>query len=182
MAKSKLDKLIAILLLMCLTIGVYLGVVCVVFFRNKQLPLQVYSQVNYLNAYDFLIREYDDKCNSESKEYYKDLIEKDLGMSFYIYKEMQIECSGKAYPTIRTIVIDDDVTGYDYCMVLAHEIMHIKLFIKQEDYVCYETFKYLYESEELHNVGVWYALRQLNGYYSREYNISGHIVNYLTNK
>ena len=110
-------------------------------------------------------------------------IEQDFNFKFYFYKERNIEgCDGLTYFTIRTIVIEKDLNEYQYCKTFAHEVLHLKLFIQQEDFICYETFKYLYESEELHNVGVWYGLQQLRGCYSGKYNISGHVVNYLTNK
>jgi hypothetical protein len=183
MAKIRLNKVVAFILLFCVLVLVYLGCCAIVFFREKFMPLQVFGQTDYLKAIHKLESEYNSFEDEHTKEWYREKIEQDLELKFYFYKERDIErYNGLAYATIRTIVIDEELDGYGYCKTFAHEVMHLKLFIQQEDYVCYETFKYLYESEELHNVGVWYGLQQLRGCYSGKYNISGHVVNYLTNK
>jgi hypothetical protein len=182
MAKSKLNKIFAIICLIGILIILYLGFVAVAFFRNKNMPLQTYSQTDYLIAYDMLVKEYDNLQADNTNEFYKKYIENSLNIDCYFYKETELECAGRVYVVIRLIVIDDDASGYNYCLTFAHEMMHLKRFIKQEDYICFETFKYLYEDKELHNVGVWYGLKQLNGHYSKEYDISGLVVNYLTNK
>lgn len=183
MAKITLNKVIAVLLLMCLSMGIYLGIVAICFYRKKEIGLGFMTQADFSIAYERLMGEYDRQVCSETKEFYKSFVEDDIGLRFYIYAEKSLKKgSGFTFPTIRTIVVDKSLTGYQYCLTFTHEVMHLKHFIKQETYVCYETFKYLYESEELHNVGVWYGLKQLSGDYSGEYNVCGHIVNYLTNK
>jgi hypothetical protein len=183
MAKNRLSKIVAFILLICVVVLVYLGSTSVIFFRKKYMPLQLYSQVDYHKAFNKLLKEYNSDEKINSKSWYRSKIEQDFNFKFYFYKERNIEdYDGLAYFTIRTIVIEKDLNEYQYCKTFAHEVLHLKLFIQQEDYICYETFKYLYESEELHNVGVWYGLQQLRGCYSGKYNISGHVVNYLTNK
>lgn len=181
MAKSKLDKAVVIMLFICLIVLIYFGTCGLVFFRKKPMSIGVYSQVEFLNAYGELVKDFE--YGEFEKGYYKSIIKKDLKPKFYIYSERTLKSHcGLTLPTIRLIIIDERLQGNEYCVTLAHETMHLNQFIREERYVCYETFKYLYESEELHNVGVWYGLKQLNGDYSGEYDISGLVVNYLTNK
>lgn len=138
---------------------------------------------DYREAIDILQNSYTDFEEHKSNEEYRKFVEDDLGLHFYIYSEKDIggEHDGRIYPLARWIVINTEADGYRYCMAFVHEAIHLKEFIGQADYVCFETFKYLYESEELHNVGVWYGLSQIYGFYSDEYDISQHIVSYLTN-
>lgn len=181
MEKSKLDRFIAFMVLVIVLMLVYLGVVVLVFFRNKTMPIHFYTNTDYLTAVEILEKEYDKNEEVKSNSYYKSKIEKDFKLNCYIYSEKKLKShNGVTFPTIRTIIIRQGVGGYEYCETLAHETIHLKEFIKQEDYVSYKTFLYLYESEELHNVGVWFGLRQLYGYYSGEYNVADYIVNYLT--
>jgi hypothetical protein len=119
----------------------------------------------------------------KSKYYYKKILDKDLKLKMYIYREKYLKNNnGLCIANLRLIIIDESIRDYQYCVTLTHEMMHLKRYRKQENYICFETFKYLYESEELHDVGVWYAIRQINGCYSSEYNISNQVLDYLTNK
>jgi hypothetical protein len=161
---------------------VYFGTCGLIFFRDKKIPPYINSQLDYLNAYDILCQEYDDTCQ-KPKAYYKEFVEDDMGVKFYFYGERKLDKhNGLTFATIRLIVVDNTIDGYEYCVTFAHECIHLKQFVSDERYVCYETFKYLYESEELHEVGVWYGYRQLYGCYNGEYNIEDLVVNYLTNK
>jgi hypothetical protein len=174
-------RIVAILLLMCILMITYLGVVVVVFYRKKNLPIAIVGHYEVTKALDRLEREYNENEPSKTKTYYKNFIEKDLGLKAYIYSENELEHhSGLTYPTIRLIVMDNRLGGYSYCTTFVHEAIHLTEFIQQEDYVTWRTFKYLYESEELHNVGVWFAERQILGYYQGEYNVADFIVDYLT--
>lgn len=182
MAKSKLDRAVAILLLMCILTLVYCLTCGLIFFRNKNISPHINTQLEYLNAYNILCQEYSDTCN-KPKSYYKQFVEKDMEVKAYFYSERKLnKYNGLIFATIRLIVIDNTIDGYEYCTTFTHEVIHLTHFVANERYVCYETFKYLYESEELHEVGVWYGCRQIYGYYSGDYNISDLIVNYLTNK
>lgn len=183
MEKSKLNRFIAFILLIIVLILVYLGIVAIVFYRKEHTPIYFNSTYDYIFAIDKLENEFDNKIEAKSKKYYKETIEKELGLKHYIYAETKLsKYSGLTFPTIRTIIIDEEIHGYDYCSVMAHEAIHLKEFVKSENYVTWKTFLYLYESEELHNVGVWFALRQIYQYYDGEYNISDLVVYYLTNK
>jgi hypothetical protein len=182
MAKIKCKKLISFLLILMIPFCVYCGIIYAIKHRIMALPSGIVTHRQTLDAYTRLCKEYDDLCDNESDYYYKTKIEQDLNLKCYLYKEKRISKLGDSNCYFRTIRIDTRVTGYTYCETFAHETMHLKYYTANERFVCYETFKYLYESEELHNVGVWYGLKQLNGDCSGEYDISGLVVNYLTNK
>lgn len=138
---------------------------------------------SYRKAIDILESTYDKNYKIKSKEEYRKIICEDLGLKFYFYSEKElVGYAGKTYPLIRLIVLDSEIDGIKYCETFAHEAFHLKHFTGQEDYVCFQTFKYLYESNELHNCGVLYGLWQIYGFYSGEYNIPDLIVDYLTNK
>lgn len=183
MARNKLKRISIFLFCLTIIIIIIFGTMGILLFRKIEMPISASSFSNKNEALQILYKEYDKDNNVKSNSYYKNFLEKDLKVGLYFYKERSIpKYNGLCYATIRLIVIDEDITGYQYCVTLTHEIMHLKRFILQENYVCFETFKYLYESKELHNVGVWYALMQLDGAYSGEYNICYQIVDYLTNK
>lgn len=185
MAKfSKVERVFLGITAICLVILIYLGICCGVFFRKKELGIAVVTTTQCYIAMEMLRQDYDYDAGVKSKQFYRDAIEKDLGVKFYIYGETDLgsKYNGLTIPTIRTILIHDDVTGEDYCIVFAHESIHLTQFISNERYVCFETFKYLYESkiEELHNAGVRFGLKQIQGVYSGEYDVYDLIVDYLT--
>ena len=181
MAKSKLDRAITAVLLLCVLVLIYFGLSAVAIFRKKTMPVCINSMLDCMTAYAMLVQDFDEDAVVESNEYYRELIEKDLGLRFYLYSEGELDrYVGKTYMTIRRITIDESAKGYQYCWAFAHEAMHLKHFIKHEEFVTFETFKFLYEHEELHNVGVALALKTLEGGYSGEYDISNYIINYLT--
>ena len=181
---DKLDKIFISVIILCVFVLIYFGTCALIFFRNKDVPLVVVNSKDYYNAIDKLHREYNDNAiTSLSESQYKEIVEKELGLKFYIYLERDIKSNdyvGLTLPTIRTIIVDEYAKGYEYCITFAHETIHLIQFIKEERYVCFETFKYLYESNKLHDIGVWYAMKQLYGYYSGEYNISDLVIDYLT--
>lgn len=182
MAQRKLDKAINVLICACVIMIILLGVSGIVWFRRIEMPYTI-DGYDKDKAITILSLEYSINAPVYSNRYYREHVEDDLNIHIYFCVESGLkQHNGLCFGNIRLIVIDEDVSGYQYCYTFAHEIMHLKHMIKQENYVCFETFKYLYESEEFHNVGVWYGLRQLNGCYSGEYNISNQIVDYLTNK
>ena len=187
MAKKldKLDKVLIALILIDVLVLCYLGTCWLILKRNKDMPFIYFNSKEYYNAIDILQNEYyDNSIISLEDERYKDIVESELKPKFYIYleKDLKTKYTGLTLPVIRTIIIDDNVQGYEYCITFAHEVIHLNEFTLNERYVCYKTFVYLYESEKLHDVGVWYANKQLYGYYGGEYNIADLIVDYLTNK
>lgn len=161
----------------------YLGVFGILWFRTteQEYTIQGYSKRN--EVLSELYGEYIRPIIVNTNRHYRTVVEKDIGVHLYFYKETQLKgFAGKCFGAIRLILIDEDLSGDAYCITLAHEMMHLKKMRKQESYICFETFKYLYESSLMHNTGVWYAIRQLEGAYRGEYNISNQIVDYLTNK
>lgn len=108
-----------------------------------------------------------------------------MNLSMYIYCESRLGelYKGITSPIFRTIIIDEELKGYDYCETFAHEAIHLKYIVDNERYVCFETFKYLYENDKLHDVGVWYGYNQITrGHTLVEYDISDLVIDYLTNK
>ena len=163
---------------------VWMVPILVIFNRKVEVPMNIINYKTYYEAKEMLYEQlYDNSCYF-TKEEYKTYIEKDLGLNCYIYAEKDLGAiyTGKAYPMIRTIIMDDDLINYQYCQTFAHEVLHLKLCLKNETYISYETFKYLYEDEVLHNVGVAYGWRQLTNPPASEYNIQAQVVYYLTNK
>ena len=185
MAKlDKLDKILITLIVIC--VGVLLGEItaCIIFFRRVDMPDASYSMDDYYASIYTLYNEYDASLNNQQhKNYYRNMIEDQAKFGPYLYLETHMDDnSGLAILMLRTIVIDKDITNVEtYCMVFAHEVMHFKTFHGNETYVSFETFKFLYESDDpyLHNVGVKYGLQQLYGYYGGEYDCHNYIINYL---
>lgn len=181
--KNSFIKALCIIILIFVVANVYLITVGLVFNRKITTPLYFYSSNDWHIAYNKLEQEYESSTAKSNSEY-KELIEQQADFKFYFYKEKEIKGKycGFAYPTIRLIVIDERLSGYKYALNFAHEVMHLKRFAGDERYICFETFKFLYESEGLHNVGVYYAQRQLGGGWSGEYQIEDLIIKYLLEK
>ena len=166
MARNKLKRISIFLFCLTIIIIIIFGTSNILLFRNIKMPVSANSFYNVKEAFNILDKEYNQDKNEKSESYYRNFLEKDLGVGLYFYKEINTsKYNGICYPMIRLIVIDVDITGYQYCLTLTHEFMHLKKFILQDNYTCFETFKYLYESKELHNIGVWYGRRQLSGFY-----------------
>lgn len=183
MVLDRIKKVAIAILILCILVLTYCLCGILILCRKKIMQCDALMQRDYLEAINIL-RSSDSKVyEPKTKEEYRSFIEKDLGVNFYIYSEKNLyDYAGKTYPLIRLIIIDESISGYKYCETFVHEAIHLKEFIGQEDYVCFETFKYLYESEELHSVGVWYGISQIYGFYNGEYDVSHLIVDYLTNK
>lgn len=185
MAKSKLNKTLRFLIFIIIFEIVFFSVTALVYNRKNKMPLQIYTQWDYYIACKVLQQE-KEPIKIESKSYYREQMEILAGFDFYIYKESNIRerfgKDGLSLAIIRTVILDENLDGYDYCVTCLHEFLHIKEFIEDEEYLSFKTFKMLYESEEFHNIGVMYAISVFDGFYYGEYDIRAHIVNYLTNK
>lgn len=116
---------------------------------------------------------------------YKTLIENEMNFRFYIHKQKNMtiykDAKGISSPLILLVVIDDEISGWEYCITLSDELMHIKYFTADERFVNFQVFKMLYESdnEYLHNIGVWYGLCHLENRITSNFSCKGYIVNYL---
>lgn len=177
---KKLNKVANWLIIILVIVNIYLLGIGIAFNRDIRVPVVFPQQSQYTLAYQILNEECEEL--TKTKEELRKFIAKDLGLKCYFYKEKSMEDAGKVYVAIRLILIDKDISGFEYAEIFAHEVIELKSFVWSESWVCFETFKYLYESEELHNVGVRYGQKQLQGCYYGEYNIADLIVNYLTNK
>lgn len=176
-------KALYFILLVCVLILVYFGCVGLIFFRKVETPIHFYTNTTYWRAYNELYKEYDTNLAPLSKQEYRSIIEDQRDLNFYFYDEKVLngEYNGYAFATIRLILVDERVTGFDYAVVFTHEVMHIKEMVGNERWVNFETFKYLYESDiaELHNAGVLFGLKQLEFRYSSEYQCEDMIIKYL---
>jgi hypothetical protein len=182
MAKSILDRVLAVMLIVAVLVVTYLGIVGFLWFREKQMPMSFNQTLDYIEARQILEDERDYSYKFESKKSYRNKVKKITGLKFYIYNEKRLDIlGGYAYAPIRTIEIDDRLSGYGYCLAFMHEAIHIAECIGNENYVSYMTFIKLYESEELHQIGVMYGISQLEGT-EKQYNIVDYVVSYLTNK
>lgn len=181
MALIRLKRFVVTCLIISILFLVYVLLCQAISERGIDLPYRNLMPRDYMTAIHKLQNSYNECEKPKTKEEYRKFIENDLGMHFYIYSERDMnDYAGVTFIPIRLIVLDLELDGYKYCETFVHEAIHLKEFVGQEDYVCFETFKYLYESEELHNVGVWYGLSQIYGCYSGEHDISHLIVDYLT--
>lgn len=177
-------KIFLILISLCLIILIYNVVIIFVSSRNKGLSYYNYSMKEWSEAFDYLYKDYTDDFMLTKKEY-KELIDKDTKLFLYFYKEKIIDgtCCGKTYPTIRLIVLDKRLSEYEYCVVYAHESIHLSKMIMDERYVSFETFKYLINSDNpyLKMAGKWYGIEQLHYKYHNEYSCVDLIIEYIEN-
>ena len=181
MAKfSKLEKVFIGIVIFCVIMLVYLLSCALVFFRKKTIPIVINTSQDYVEALSNLSQVQHPLTNNE----YRETLKKQLPVGLYIYLEKDLgdTNSGLTLATIRTIVLDDSLVGHEYCVTLTHELMHLKYFIQDERYVCWQTFLFLWQCEELNDVAQWYSYMQIYGYYNGDYDISDLVVDYLTNK
>ena len=114
-----------------------------------------------------------------SKQEIRVLLENELDFKNYVYKEGNTKNYSVAM--FRYINVDKDLDVEQYCIVLCHEMCHIKYFTANERYTQFMAFKSLYESdnEELKNVGAWFGIYVLNRMYNETYDCSKLIIDYL---
>lgn len=187
--KKRLDKglkALYFILLVCVLILVYFMIIGFIFFRKVNTPLYFYSNTDYWIAYNDLYNEVNNDIQPLSKPEYKEIIEEENDLSCYFYGEkiLRDDYNGLTFGTIRLILVDERLQGFEYAVVFTHETVHLTQMIGNERYVCFETFKYLYENENeaLHKAGVWYGLKQLEFKYSQEYQCEDMIIKYMLDK
>ena len=129
--------------------------------------------INYLN------KQVRSNGYKSTKQEIRKLLEDEMDFKNYIYKEG----SEKNYSVamFRYINVDKDLDIEQYCIVLCHEMCHIKYFTGNEIYTQFMAFKTLYESdnEELKTIGTWFGIYVLNRGYSNNYDCSQLIIDYL---
>ena len=147
-----------------------------------------YDNTTKMTAFKKLRAQFKDEYyyvnSSRTRLDYRKLINKELEFSTYIYREVDFNSGlgGRAYLPFFHIQVSKHLSDYDYVIVLAHEILHHKLFCSNEAYVEYETFVHLYESadEELHQFAIRWALDRLwYGFSRTEYDCTGKIIEYI---
>lgn len=187
--KRKLDWITKVgigLILLSVIFLVYMGIVGIIYFRKIEMPVVFYTSYDYNKVKAELWAEYIPSRPTRTNQEYKELIEEELDLNFYIYCENDLKWkhSGYTFIPIRTMLLDNDMSDYQYCLNFVHEAMHIKRFSGNETYICFETFKYLYENKdtELHNIGVRYAIKQLRGDYKEERDCHDQIIGYFRSK
>ena len=130
-----------------------------------------------------LQEEYEYVNFNRTKQDYRELIEDDFNCHLYIYKEKDLPegIDGQCQPIFRTITIDINADNFFYCCAFAHEMIHLTGYIQQENYVNFQTFRYLYEheDEELHNYGIKMGILSLSGAFPQEYDCNGEIIDYI---
>lgn len=181
---KKIAKASSVIILICIIlIFVYLPACYLLLNRKKEFEFSNLTARDYWEAVEILRNSKTYESRVKSNQEYKALIEKEINLGLYFYSEKKlVGYAGKTYALIRLIVIDSEIKGYKYCEAFVHEAIHLKEFIEQEDYVCFETFKFMYEHEELRNVAIEYGLSHIFGDTCDEINISHLIVDYLTKK
>ena len=163
-----------------------IGVASAVFMRKGVIDNYQYTKEQYSTVLSNLINEYETITTGRTNEDYRKIVEKDFGCGFYIYSEKDIEkgYNGKCYAFIRLIQIDDKASGFNYLTSFAHEMIHLTEFIKDEQYVAWKTFKYLYEHDdpEFHSFGVRMGIYVFYNFYPEEYNCTAQIIEYFVRK
>lgn len=165
----------------------YYGTLYMINIRAIDFKVCGYSTYDRELVYQTLMSEYDQLEHYVlTKEQYRELLEDELNFHVYTYKEEPLEYPtvGRADPFLRIIKITTDYDGQQYARTLTHEIMHIKKQSFNEQYICFETFKFLYEHDNpyLRASGVLYGKNQLSCQYNREYDIEPLIMYYFLNE
>ena len=183
---DRLDK--TILTLSIMIVSLLLGMLTsqLILYRKVNMPESEYSVYDYRTAFYMLQDDYEyiPPSQQKDKKYYRETIEDLISLGPYLYFEVGMNGhDGASLVGLRTIIMNKNITDHEqYCVAFTHEVMHTKKFHGYEPYIIFETFKFLYESENeyLHNAGVRYGLDMLYGYYDGEYDCPGYIINYLT--
>ena len=136
------------------------------------------TYINYLNK-QVSSNEY-----KYTKQEMRQVLEDEVGLRLYWYKEDDIPNGGYSVGFYRIIYMDRNVGIEQYCFILCHEMCHIKHYTANEIYTNFMTFKTLYESDdpELRQAGTWFGIYLLNRGYNQEYDCSWLIVDYLVDK
>lgn len=110
-------------------------------------------------------------------------VEKQLALKHYRYTEKDFKNikGGECDLYKRIITINSRLDQHAYAKSFVHEALHLKLLLVNEPFVCYNTFKFLYENENafLRETGLLYAINVLCGQYEGEYDITNQIIYYF---
>lgn len=128
-----------------------------------------------LTSIEYKIERPSDISYESLKESVDDLLDYN-GYNFkfgYLYGDVY----GKCNIFSKDIIIKNNISYEFFVFSLTHEIIHLKYFTLNERFVNYNAFKVLYESnnEYFKNVALYFANRDLNGDFTREYSFVGYI-------
>ena len=162
-------------------ISIIIGSILLAFnIRNnyKYVEVDDYTRqmnINYLNA------QVKNNHYNVSRQEIRTMLEEELDFYDYTYKEGDYRVGGYAGKFSRIIEIDKDLKIEQYCILLCHEMCHIKYEVDNERKTQFLTFKTLYESDNdtLKRVGTWFGIYVLDRCYDHEYDCSQLIVDYL---
>ena len=171
---------IIIISLIALTLGL-------VFYRKIDLPDVKYTEEERRTFRDKLLDEYDENLPPLTKKEYRQKISAEMKLGPYLCLEVDLPgCyGGYSVVILRTILMDNNLSNQEsYCLVFTHEAMHMKKFHPNEKYINFESFKCLYESDDiyLHNAGVKYGINILRGRYTGEEDCKANVIDYLSKK
>lgn len=162
------------------------------FYGNRYIELDVCPYINdqRQRVIEQLIAERKTtKFINKPNPYWRHLLEDELNFHFYIFlydDELPTTMVGYSNRYLRVIRMDVDRRDTGFVRTMTHEIIHIKLCSSNERYVCYETFKFLYEHDNtmFKYTAISYAINQLDGLWRNndEYNIEDQIMYYFLNK
>ena len=175
------DILFKICISIVLVFIVYMVVITVLVLRNVEHKDYDYTSAQLSQAKTLLQDEFYSSSSILSQQEYKSLLDSEIRVRPYILTRIKIKEDGRTFPHYRVININPDIDGVEYCVILAHEMIHLKYMIMDERFVEFTTFKTLYESknEHLHRAGCYLGLGVLNDRYPEQYNCKGEIIEYL---
>lgn len=177
----KFLKLLLCVSLMFLTLFLgYVAKITVKSERSRPVPQLICGYADKHKVLDMLYQQRTNDVLTNNE--YKYLIESELSLfpyKFYV-KELS-ERNGECNLYFRTIKISPQRKGVYFARTFTHEAMHLKHITGDELFVCFETFKYLYENENkyLHNTGVIYAIDVIEHNVAENYNITNQIMYYF---
>lgn len=129
-------------------------------------------------------------CQSELKKGYplkelsniewKGKVNKLIGSNFYMeIKGTILNVNGQAIVFLNTVLIDKQLKGVDYAVVLLHELVHIKKFQGNERKTSWISFKISQGSDDpyIKYISASTALRSLCIH--DHYSFNGYLINYL---
>lgn len=160
------------------------------------LPEQVMQTIDSQDiVYQYLSENSSTYYNETDHSKLRSKIKDELGIKATFYKEKPKIDHGRVWGYtnfgVRLIVIQSNLGTTDYITTVAHEYTHLKYYALNELWTNFETFKFLYNSndKDLHQAGINFALSYLKAYVKdipsyedyrqREYDISYYAYNYI---
>ena len=176
-------KRLIILLILSLIIITY-NITVLILFNTRYYEYDYCKYTYNENVYYSLEKEYYSiTCEKLDKTYCKQLICEDIDNNFYLLIDfINMNRLGMTQPISRTIFVDSNCSTEEYILALTHEMLHLKYLTGNETFVNFQTFKYLYEHENLFfkKIGIRFAIEILMcGYEGNVYDCSYYIIEYF---